>query len=153
VLPVLVHGAIAVGALLAVGASVRIAAAARTQAWSAIPRARENAARPILTVVGAATDTGDVVVSDEETMVFLYTGRRGVPATSFTADEYLYPRTQAQRGQALEAILAQYRPALVVSSGAASMQGARDLTARAPERLRFVGRIHPFGALFRPSYR
>jgi hypothetical protein len=127
--------------------------AARAEAWSAIPRGRENAARPVLEVVGAATDTGDVVASDEETMVFLYTGRRGVPATSFTADEYLYPRTAEDRGRALEAILAHYRPTVVVATGASSMLGARELTARAPERLRFVGRIHPFGALFRPSFR
>ena len=150
---VLAHGALAVGVLLAAGAAVRIASAARAQAWSAIPRGRENAARPVLEVVGAATDTGDVVASDEETMVFLYTGRRGVPATSFTADEYLYPRTAEDRGRALEAILAHYRPTVVVATGASSMLGARELTGRAPERLRFVGRIHPFGALFRPTFR
>ena len=151
--PVLAHGALVAGAVVALGAGMRVAGTARSAAWSAIPRAREVAARPVLDVVAAATDPRDIVVSDEETMVFLYTGRRGVPAASFSADEYLHPPTPDERGRALEAILTHYRPTVVVLTGAITMEGARALTTRAPERLRFIGRIHPFGALFRPTFR
>lgn len=51
------------------------------------------------------TDTAAVIGSDhDEGSVYLYTGRRGVPVTTFTATEYLDPRSPAAENAALTAL-------------------------------------------------
>jgi hypothetical protein len=64
---------------------------------------------PKLEWARANTDTSAVIGSDhDEGSVYLYTGRRSVPVTSFTAAEYLDPRSPAAESAALTELATHY---------------------------------------------
>jgi hypothetical protein len=113
---------------------------------------REVTARPVLLWVLQNTDSSDVVASDEEAMVYLYTGRVGMPATRFTPDEYLFPPTPDQRARDLDEIVRYYRPDWVVSTAPISVAGARELARRAPGVMRIVDSLPANGIVLRPRY-
>jgi hypothetical protein len=65
---------------------------------------------PQLAWVARSTHPDDVVAADAEAAVYLYTGRRAVPVTSFTAVEYVRERTVAEDMAILERLLDRYHP-------------------------------------------
>ena len=122
--------------------------------YASLALKREATALPVLERVLASTQPGDVVASDEETMVFLYTGRLGMPATAFTPDEHIYPPSAEQRGADLVQILDHYRPDWVVSTAPASVAGAHHVAAQPSPRLVIADTL-PGGAglVLRPTSR
>jgi hypothetical protein len=118
--------------------------------YSSLAVRREATARPVLEWVLATTDSADVVASDEETMVYLYTGRLGTPATRFTPDEHLFPPSEAQRAADLAEVLGHYRPDWVVTTAPISRVGAHALAARTPPLLRIVDTLPRGGIVLRP---
>lgn len=119
--------------------------------WHAsIALRREATAGAVLQWVLANTSPADVVASDEEAMVYLYTGRLGTPATRFTPDEYLVTPTPQERARDLEEIVRHYRPDWVVSTAPISVTGALELVGRAPGLVRVVDSLPPNGVVLRP---
>ena len=53
----------------------------------------------------ARTNPNDVLAVDGEQLVFLFTGRRGVPVAPFTAAEYLRPRTAEENAASLRQLI------------------------------------------------
>jgi hypothetical protein len=138
-------------ALLLVAGSTYYTVIGHQRHWYAsLALKRETTARPVLEWVLAATQPGDVVASDEETMVFLYTGRLGMPATRFTPDEHIHPPSAAERAADLEQILDRYRPDWVVTTAPVSVAGARHLLERPSARLVAVDLLSGAGLALRP---
>lgn len=136
---------LALAAIALAGASTHLVHGIARSWPSAIARQRSAASLPVVFWVQENTRPGDVVASDEEAMVFLYTGRRGVPNSRFTADEYLFRPTPAQRYADFDLAIARHDPDWVV----VSMLDVREpALRRAAERgdLRRVGTL-PNGEL------
>jgi 4-amino-4-deoxy-L-arabinose transferase-like glycosyltransferase len=72
---------------------------------------------PKLAWVGSHTDTSAVIATDhDEGTVYLYTGRHAVPVTTFTATEYIEPRSVDGDAAALDALVARFKPDYLVLS-------------------------------------
>ncbi len=95
------------------------------RSWRAPSRAATAQILPAVAWVRANTDSGDVVVSQGESVIALYANRRAAPPVSFTAIEYVTPASPEQGRQQLGAMLAAVRaryvillsPALQASAG------------------------------------
>jgi len=72
---------------------------------------------PKLAWIAANTDTSAVIATDhDEGTVYLYTGRHAVPVTTFTAGEYIAPRSLDADAAALKELTAIFRPRYLVLS-------------------------------------
>ena len=82
--------------------------------WSSNARFHARRVLPQLAWVAKATAPNDIVASDAEAAVYLYTGRRAVPVTTFTAGEYVRERTVAEETGVVASLLEHYRPRYVL---------------------------------------
>lgn len=82
--------------------------------WSSNARFHARRVLPQLAWVAQRTAPNDVVGSDAEAAVYLYTGRRAVPLTTFTAAEYVRERTAAEETAVVASLLATYKPRFVL---------------------------------------
>ena len=108
---------LAVGALAAVVAAGIVAFNVQGYAnawWSSNARFHARRVLPQLAWVAKATSPNDVVASDAEAAVYLYTGRRTVPVTTFTAAEYVRERTVIEETAVMASLLEHYRPRYVL---------------------------------------
>jgi hypothetical protein len=71
---------------------------------------------PELAWVARTTQATDVVAADAEAAVYLYTGRRAIPITTFTAAEYARERTAAEETSVVAGLLDEYRPRYVLAT-------------------------------------
>ena len=109
--------------------------------WGA--NARFHARRIVdqLAWVGAKTRPSDIVASDAEGAVYLYTGRRAVPIASFTAAEYLRDPTQDERLRMMSALIDHYQPRYVVVTSPLLAEAAAHLaTSSALARVDTIAR-------------
>ena len=119
--------------------------------WTSIPRQQAAIAWPIMTWTATHTPPGAVVASRIEPMLYLYTGRKTVPVSSFTVDQYFHPTTVAASDTALRQILSAYHvDAIAILSGDSVSIAANRMTAEHPPEL---VRIDSFanGVVFAPS--
>jgi hypothetical protein len=152
------HGALRVLAAacvlwIAVGYASYEMRAIRGHWWASIPR--ENTARivPVLRWTLANTAPADLVATDDDGAVYLYTGRRTVPVRSFTVEQYLTtipPRDDAEQG--LVPILAAYPVRVVIVGSSATFAAAQWLAAQ-PAPLVSPRDAFPGGAAFTVSPR
>jgi len=84
--------------------------------WSSNARFHARRVLPQLMWVARSTQPTDVVAADAEAAVYLYTGRRAVPITTFTASEYARERTVAEEMSVLAGLLDGYRPRYVLAT-------------------------------------
>jgi hypothetical protein len=142
----------AAAAIVGIG-TVWLNVAGYTNAWWAA-NGRFHARRILgqLSWVEGASRPSDVVASDAEGAVYLYTGRRTVPATSFTAAEYVTPPTDAGRVQILRDMLATYSPAYVLVASAPLVAAADRIAAADTALLARIDTI-PRGAAYRHRQR
>jgi hypothetical protein len=122
-----------IGALLWVG--VGYAAyeqrAARGRWWASISRAADRRIAPAVEWTLANTAPTDIVASDDEGAVFLYTGRRAVPVASFTTAHYLRDRTAiVEAEQGLVPLLSTYPLRAVLVGSARTFDAAQYLASR-----------------------
>ncbi|HXT15915.1 MAG TPA: hypothetical protein VN706_09835 [Gemmatimonadaceae bacterium] len=101
--------------------------------WSAIPRQTAGLVGPSLMWVQAYTKPSDVVSSNAEATIYLYTGRAAVPATSFSVADYFTPATARSAEAALRSILVAYPVGVVAIVANDSLEAAaRAMAAAAP---------------------
>jgi hypothetical protein len=81
---------------------------------------------PMVAWAGANAPADAVIASDDETAVYLYTGRRAVPLSVPLASWHL--RTDSASPVALEEIMRRYHPTLVMARWTASVNAALRLT-------------------------
>ncbi|MCC6319638.1 MAG: glycosyltransferase family 39 protein [Gemmatimonadaceae bacterium] len=97
--------------------------------WSQVQANVAQRARPLAEWVRANTRPGDVLATDDDALMYLYTGRRTVPISAFTAQEHLTPQSAAVATQRLREILAAYKVDHVIATTAYGKTAARALAS------------------------
>jgi hypothetical protein len=121
--------------------------------WSSVSRSNAGRIAAEVTWVGANTSASELVSSEDEGAVFLYTGRRAVPSGSLAPDAYLRDVPAAERVRdGLAPILAAY-PVNVVVAGSRRTAEAADLLVSSTPALLQRGVDFPGGVAYRVSAR
>lgn len=143
---------------LILGAALALAGYARYNArgfaarwWESAQKGSSQSAEALVRWTAARTRAEDIVATDADPVVHLYTGRRTVPTSGSTAAEYLTPRALGADAAALRETLrvsgARY---LLVASGRAPVaRAAEALFTASPPELHLVDTLPAGGAAFR----
>jgi hypothetical protein len=116
--------------------------------WSSLGRANTPRIATSVRWVAAHAAPGDVVATENEGAVYLYTGHQAVPVIALTPGQYLRepsPRENALNG--LAPVLEAYPVRSVVVTHGKAEEAARFLAAAAPNRLKLREEL-PDGAVF-----
>ena len=117
--------------------------------WTQVEKSVADRARPLGAWVMANTGPDDVVATDDDLLIYLYTGRRAIPNGTFTPQEHLTPQTPDFAVRTLREILATYHVDWVLASTQYGTYAARGLVEASPPELRIV-RALSSGAVFQP---
>ncbi len=110
--------------------------AARGRWWSSIPRAAVDHIAFAVGWTRANTAPTDIISTEDEGPVFLYTGRRTIPVRTFTVDQYLANPSPEQEARAgLVPLLAAYPARAVLVSTRLARDVAQYLAAGPGPRL------------------
>ncbi len=108
---------IASAALLILGAVAYNVRGFAHRGWAVTEEQSWRWIAPKVTWVGARTDTSAVIATDhDEGAIFLYTGRLAVPVTTFTAGEFIEPRSSAIDSAALQSLALGFKADYIVLS-------------------------------------
>jgi hypothetical protein len=113
----------------------------RQKWWLNIQSDAATRAKPLAEWVARSTRPDDVVITDHDLIVYLYTGRRALPTATFTALGRITPLTPAQDAEILRSLLEQFRPRWYIASSEQSIESGKLLTLDSPPRLRLAGTI------------
>ena len=129
---------LALCALLGAGYAVYNVRGVRERWWETMPKQYTSRATPLVDWVRASTRPGDLLATDDDALLHLYTGRHTVPVGTFTPQEYLDAQTYAFATQQLERIIAIYKPRYVLCSTSYGVMAARELLKGDKPTLRIV---------------
>lgn len=116
--------------------------------WSSIGRQVAAVSIPSIVWVEEHTQPTDVVASNAELMIYLYTGRQAVPATRLSAGDYFGLPSAQSRGEALRSILGAYRvDAVAIIANDSLEAAARRMAAEQPPALSLRDSV-PHGLIF-----
>jgi hypothetical protein len=118
--------------------------------WESAQRGSANSLRPLVRWAAANTRVTDVIASDGDPMVHLYTGRLTVPAISWSAHEYI-ERQQTPRATAnLRSLIDEFGVRYVLLNGSSSpaANAAHGLTTSTPPVLVLHEALPEGGAIF-----
>jgi hypothetical protein len=133
---------------VSVGYTLYEVRAIRGRWWSSIPRAAANHITFAVGWTRANTDPGDIVSTEDEGPVFLYTGRRTVPVRNFTAEQYLRtPTPEEDARDGLMPLVVAYPARVVLVSTTQAHKAARYLATQPNPRLVLRGE-YPAGAAY-----
>jgi hypothetical protein len=121
---------------VAVGYSAYETRGIRGRWWSSIPRANTPRIATAVRWVAANTAPDELVATDYEGAVYLYTGRQALPIITLTPAQYLRdysPRENATEG--LLPVLDAYPVRTVVAGAGKAYEAARYLATQSPPRL------------------
>lgn len=135
--PRAVRGLGLAGALaLLVGFGTYNARGFRGQWWTSIQRDAGQRAKPIAEWIARNTHPGDVLATEDDLIIYLYTGRQALPTSTFLASERVRPLTEGEDLAAVRAILASYRPRFFITASKQGIRSATALTQATPPELR-----------------
>jgi hypothetical protein len=97
--------------------------------WASIPRSMTARAQSAITWTRVHTRRGAVVAAESEPMIYLYADREAVPAATFTALQYLRPRTPQENAEALRRIVQASNARYVLVQSPGELDAARALAA------------------------
>jgi len=103
--------------------------------WSSNARFHARRVLPQLAWVAKGTRPNEVIGSDAEAAVYLYTGRQAVPVTTFTAGEYVRERTIPEETAVVASLLSTYKPRYVLVTSPHLVEAAGKLTGTSPVAL------------------
>ena len=107
--------------------------------WASIPRDAARQAAPVVEWVSRYTQPNDVIATERDLVVHLYTGRRATPVTTFLPSQRVRPLTDVEDLEAMRQILAAYEPRFVIVTAQQSIASAESLVAANPPALRRLG--------------
>jgi hypothetical protein len=119
----------------------------RSRAWSTRVQQQVGYIAPLVQWVARNTQPSDVLVADDEPLVYLFTGRQAMPAVPFTADEYIHARSRPEEAEALGDLLRRYPVKYVVTVVPSTRDAARSIADSDAPHLRELGEL-PNGAAF-----
>lgn len=120
--------------------------------WESAQRGSAESMLPLIGWTLANTSATDVLASDSDPLLHLYTGRPVVPSITWTAADYVALRGTNQQTADLGVLLATYRPRHLLLSSPSSFAApaARTLTERRPPGLTLTNVLASGGAIFTP---
>jgi hypothetical protein len=108
----------------------------RHQFWASIQRDSGRRAKPVAEWIATHTALSDVLMTDDDVLIYLYTGRQGMPTSTFLARERLRPLTDADNAAAVRTMIAVYAPRYYITTTAPAQRVAESLTTGAQPLLR-----------------
>ena len=111
----------------------------RQRWWASIQVEAGQQSRPLVEWVTRFTSPNDVIATERDLIVHLYTGRRATPVSTFLPHHRVRPLTDVEDLQAMRQILATYEPRFVIVSAQQSVASAESLVAANPPALRRLG--------------
>jgi hypothetical protein len=115
--------------------------------WSSNARYHARRVLPQLAWVERSTAPSDLIGSDAEAAVYLYTGRRSIPLTSFTAAEYVRERTMAEESAIVTELVNRYQPRYLLVTSPQLERAVGAVAAAHPKVLTRIDSL-PKGAIF-----
>jgi hypothetical protein len=116
--------------------------------WSSIPRLNAPRIMWVARWIATNTEPGDVVATEDDGAVYLYTGRLTVPVLAFTAAQYFHDRSAAENvAEGLAPILAAYPVRTIVAGTPKQAEAADFLVNARPPRLA-MRMDSPFGVAY-----
>jgi hypothetical protein len=91
--------------------------------------------------VARSTTPNDVLITDHDLIVYLYTGRRAVPTATFTALGHITPLTAAEDAAILRDMLTSVKPRWYIATSQQSIAAATILAEEQPPLMRYAGSI------------
>ncbi|MEO7512320.1 MAG: hypothetical protein ABIZ91_11225 [Gemmatimonadaceae bacterium] len=110
--------------------------------WAAVQRNAGQRARPTAEWVARYTSPNDVLATEDDLIVYLYTGRRAVPTSTFRAGERIHPLTDQEDLATVEEIFQAYDPTFYIVGGDQGIRTSQALAQRNPPVLRLLGRTN-----------
>lgn len=124
------RGVLAAAAAVAISLVIVTGEGYRDRAWSGLARFQTARIAPKLAWAARRTRASDVVATEDEVAVYLYTRREAVPVSTFTGRQHVVPQTVAQRARALAEIASLYRPSFIVVGTQEDLDAVTALAAR-----------------------
>ena len=118
-----------------------------TRAWNRVPRQGEEMLVPMLQWVARNTSPDAIIATDAETVVYLYTGRRGVPYVPFKASDRVGLMTADEAYAGLGEILRLYHPRWVLATALPTLRVGTYFTTHEGGPLRLI-LVPKYGAVF-----
>jgi hypothetical protein len=113
----------------------------RQKWWVNIQSDAGTRAKPIAEWVARSTTPNDVLITDHDLIVYLYTGRRAVPTATFTALGHITPLTAAEDAAILRDMLTSVKPRWYIATSQQSIAAATILAEEQPPLMRYAGSI------------
>ena len=118
-----------------------------TRSWNRVPRQGEEMLVPILQWVARNTPPDAIIATDAETVVYLYTGRQGVPYVPFKASDRAGLMTADEAYAGLGETLRLYHPRWVLATSLPTVRVATHFTTHEGGPLRLI-LVPKYGAVF-----
>ena len=134
-------------AVLVIGMAQAEYSAYRARAWSDSIQPTASLIGPLVRWVNRNSHAGDLLVADDEPLVYLFTGRQAMPLVPFTAAEYVKGRRIADDARELSDLLRLYPARYVVTVVPWHREVARTIASTKPATLREIQEL-PNGAAF-----
>jgi hypothetical protein len=130
------YAAIAATLVMSVGYLRYNARGYRGRWWSSIARQQTRIAQPLVVWARTRTRPDEVIASSVEPLVYLYSGRRTVSATSFTYRYYFRPATVSENEAVLRDVMSAYRvDAIAIVANDSRGAAAQAMATRHPPEL------------------
>jgi hypothetical protein len=111
------------------------------QSWTDLQRRTGLSAKPLVEWVATNTRPGDVLATEHDVVVYLYTGRRGVPVSTFLPSQRVRPFSPDEHVHWVEAMITAFEPRYVITGFPAHMAAADVMTSGSNPALRKLGFI------------
>jgi hypothetical protein len=115
--------------------------------WIPVQRGGGERLKPIVEWVAHNSAMDDVIATDHDPAVYLYTGRRAIPTSTWMVRERIHPLTPDEDVRAVRALLTELRPRFYVPTSVVGLRTATALAKASPPLLRYIGAT-PNGAAF-----
>ncbi|HEX6315335.1 MAG TPA: hypothetical protein VFZ73_10775 [Gemmatimonadaceae bacterium] len=113
----------------------------RGRSWTDLQMRAGVSARPLLEWVMRNTNEGDVLSTEHDVLVYLYTGRRGVPTSTFLPSQRVRPFSPADNMQWVGTMVRTFEPRFLVTGWPPHIAAADSLTTGTSPLLHRVGSI------------
>lgn len=120
--------------------------------WVQVQEPVAERARHVADWVRGNTAPSALLATEDDLLLYLYTGRQAVPLGTFTPYDHLDAQTPAFMSETLGTILRDYDVDYVLATTDVGAHAARGLMRRDPPGLELVG-VLKLGAVFRPATR
>jgi hypothetical protein len=115
--------------------------------WEPVQQAGGERLKPIVEWVAHNTAMTDVISTDHDPAVYLYTGRRAIPTNTWLVRERIIPLTADEELNFIRKLLIELQPDYYVPTSIGGERSAKILAREAQPLLRYLGQT-PNGAAF-----